>query len=190
MNSLFIDTHGKSVIVILFKDGKVLEQINLETMNKHSIVAMPSIKKILENNDCNVNDLKEILVCNGPGSFTGSRIAVTIAKTMAYSLNIPIKQIDALTIMAVNIDADFKIVSLKDRNGAYVGKYDRTNCLLDELVYLNNSDYKTLCSNEKVNEEVFIDYEKVYSFFSTLDYMNVHEIKPIYVKGISVLNDK
>ena len=101
MNSLFIDTHAKNVTIILFKDGKIVDEINIETMNKHSVVTMPSIKKILEDNNCDVKELAEIIVCNGPGSFTGSRIAVTLAKTMAFSLNIPIKQIDALTIKAV-----------------------------------------------------------------------------------------
>lgn len=189
MYSLFIDTHGKNVLIILFKDGKILEKIDMETMNKHSVVTMPSIRQILENNNCNVTDLNEILVCNGPGSFTGSRIAVTIAKTMAYALNVPIKQVDALTIMAVNIDGD-KVVALKDRNGAYVGKYNSSNTLIDELVYMSNSEYNELCNSTNVVENVDIDYEVLYSYLSKLEYNNVHEIKPIYVKGISALNDK
>ena len=179
MYSLFIDTHGKSVLIILFKDGKILEKIDIETMNKHSVVTMPSIRQILENNNCNVKDLNEILVCNGPGSFTGSRIAVTIAKTMAYSLNVPIKQVDALTIMAVNVEGD-KVVALKDLN----------NTLIDELVYMSNSEYNELCNSTNVYENVEVDYEVLYSYLSKLEYTNVHEIKPIYVKGISALNDK
>lgn len=190
MNSLFIDTHGKNVLIILFKNGKIIEKIDLETMNKHSIVTMPSIKKILEDNNCDVKDLDEILVCNGPGSFTGSRIAVTLAKTIAFSLNIPIKQINALTISAINVDDNYKLVSLKDRNGAFVGKYNRNNVLLDELVYLSNSEYKELCESNNVVENIEIDYEKVYEFLNKMEYINVHEVKPIYVKGISVLNDK
>ena len=111
MYSLFIDTHAKNVLIILFKDGKIVEKNDIETMNKHSVVTMPSIKQILDNNKCDVKDLSEILVCNGPGSFTGSRIAVTIAKTIAYSLNIPIKQVDALTIMAINVDKENKTIT-------------------------------------------------------------------------------
>ena len=190
MYSLFIDTHGKNVLIILFKDGKVLEKIDIATMNKHSVVTMPSIRQILENNNCEVTDLNEILVCNGPGSFTGSRIAVTIAKTMAYALDVPIKQIDALTIMAVNVANDNKVVALKDRNGAYVGKYDSNNMLLDDLVYISNSEYNDLCNTTNVVEEVDINYETVYSYLSKLESINVHEIKPIYVKGISALDDK
>lgn len=190
MNSLFIDTHARNVTVILFKDGRIIDIIDQETMNKHSVVTMPSIKKILEDNNCDVKALNEILVCNGPGSFTGSRIAVTLAKTIAFSLNIPIKQIDALTIKAVNINSVNKIVALKDRNGAYVGKYNGNNELLEDLVYISNSDYKELIEKETVYEDVDINYEVVYDYLSKIDYVNVHEVKPIYVKGISALNDK
>jgi tRNA threonylcarbamoyl adenosine modification protein YeaZ len=190
MNTLFIDTHAKNVLIILFKDGKILDKIDIETMNKHSVVTMPSIRTILTNNKMDVKDLNDIIVCNGPGSFTGSRIAVTIAKTIAYSLNIPIKQIDAITIKAVNVktDKDY-FVSIKDRNGAYVGKYNKDCKLLDELSYISNSEYAML-STEDLYEEVEVDYEVVYEYLSTTDYINVHSIKPIYVKGISALNDK
>ena len=190
MNSLFIDTHGKKVLIILFKDNKIVDKIDIETFNKHSVVTMPSIKKILKDNNCNVHSLNEILVCNGPGSFTGSRIAVTIAKTLSFALNIPIKQIDALTIMAVNIEGDNKIVSIKDRNGAYVGEFNKSNILLDELVYLSNKEYSVLCESNNVVENIEVDYEKVYDYLSNINYINVHEVKPIYIKGISALNDK
>ena len=190
MKSLFIDTHAKNVTIILFKDGKIVDEINIETMNKHSVVTMPSIRTILSNNKIEVKDLNDIIVCNGPGSFTGSRIAVTIAKTMAYSLNIPIKQIDALTLKAVNIKSDSDYyVSIKDRNGAYVGKYNKDCKLLDELSYISNSEYAVL-ELDNLYEEVDVDYEVVYRYLSTTDYTNVHSIKPIYVKGISAINDK
>ena len=190
MNTLFIDTHAKNVLIILFKDGKILDRIDIETMNKHSVVTMPSIRTILSNNKIEVEDLNDIIVCNGPGSFTGSRIAVTIAKTMAYSLNIPIKQIDALTIKAVNVRTDNDYyVSIKDRNGAYVGKYNKDCKLLDELSYISNSEYAVL-ESDNLYEEVDVDYEIVYQYLSTCSSTNVHGIKPIYVKGISALNDK
>ena len=86
MYSLFLDTHDKNVIIILFKDGKIVDEVNVESPNKHSQIVMPSLKGLLDKNALNVHDLNEILVVNGPGSFTGERIAVTIAKTLASLL--------------------------------------------------------------------------------------------------------
>ena len=103
MYSLFIDTHSKNVLIILFKDGKIMVKNNVESKNKHSEITMPTIIKTLEEEEINVHDLNLIIVVNGPGSFTGERIAVTIAKTLSYTLDILIKVIDSLTPMALSI---------------------------------------------------------------------------------------
>ena len=57
-----------------------------------------------------LKNLSLLLVVNGPGSFTGIRIGMTIAKIIAYSLNIPIKLIDSLLIKALNVDTITKYI--------------------------------------------------------------------------------
>lgn len=190
MYTLFLDTHDKNVLIILYKDGKVISEKCLSTINKHSEVALPTIKAVLDNVNIDVTLLNNIIVVNGPGSFTGVRIAVTIAKTIAYCLNIPIKVIDALTVLAINVNSEEKIVAIPDRNGAFVGVYDVSNKIIDELKYINKSSYLEYKNNNKVYEDIDIDYEKVYDFAINLNNFNPHEIKPLYVKGISALNDK
>ncbi len=190
MYTLFIDTHDKNVLIILFKDGKILKEENLTTMNKHSEVTMLTIEKVLKDSNVNIKELSNIIVVNGPGSFTGERIAVTIAKTFAYSLNIPIRVINALSILAINIEEDKKIVALEDRNGAFVGEFDKDNEIIGNLQYMNKSVYTEYKSNNKVIVDVDIDYEKVYDYVMTLDSLNPHEVKPLYIKGISALNGK
>ena len=190
MYTLFIDTHSKNVLIILFKDGKILSCENLETKNKHSEVAMPTIDKVLKDSNVDVNELSEIVVVNGPGSFTGERIAVTIGKTIAYCLNIPIKVIDALTILAINLDKDKKIVALEDRTGAFVGTFDMNNNIIEDLQYMSNSLYSEYKTNNDVVTEFDIDYERVIEYVNNLDSLNPHEVKPLYIKGISALNDK
>ena len=188
--TLFIDTHSKNVLIILFKDCKIVTCENLETKNKHSEVAMPTIDRLLKESNVDVSELSEIVVVNGPGSFTGERIAVTIGKTIAYCLNIPIKVIDALTIIAINTDGDKKIVALEDRTGAFVGTFDKDNNVIEELQYMSNSVYKDYKSNNDIVTDVDINYEEVISYVSSLESLNPHEVKPLYIKGISALNDK
>lgn len=190
MYSLFLDTHDKNVTIILFKDGKILNSFNSVSNNKHSVITLPAIRSILEKSNISVNDLNELIVVNGPGSFTGERIAVTIAKTISFSLNIPIKVIDSLTVLAININDNEKYVAITDRNGAFVGHFDGEYKPLDSFVYLTNTEYLDYCKKHTVYENVNINYEKVYSFTCQLDNINPHEVKPLYVKGISVLNDK
>jgi tRNA threonylcarbamoyl adenosine modification protein YeaZ len=188
--TLFIDTHDKNVLIILYKDGKIIIKENLETKNKHSEVAMPTIAKVLEDAEIDVSELNNIIVVNGPGSFTGERIAVTIAKTIAYGLSIPIRTIDALTILALGVDSDKKIVALEDRNGAFVGMFDSSYNTLEPLQYMNKSIYTEFKNNNEVNTLVDVDYEKVYEYIMKHNSLNPHEVKPLYIKGISALDGK
>lgn len=190
MYSLFIDTHDKLVSVILFKDGIILNKFEDSSLNKHSVITLPAIRDILEKSNILVNDLNEIIVVNGPGSFTGERIAVTIGKTMAYSLNIPIKVIDSLTILALNIEGEDKYVALPDKNGAFVGHFNVNNVPVDPFVYVSKNEYEELMIKNNIVSDIEIDYSKVYEYVTGISPLNPHEVKPLYVKGISVLNDK
>ena len=188
--TLFIDTHDKNVLIILFKDGKIISIEDLETKNKHSEVALPTIASILDNSNVDVSELNNIIVVNGPGSFTGVRIAVTIAKTIAYALSIPIRTIDALTILALGVEEDRKVVSLEDRNGAFVGVFDTNYNVIEPLQYMNKTVYNEFKLSNNVNTNVDINYENVYQYVMSLKELNPHEVKPLYIKGISAIDGK
>ena len=190
MYTLFIDTHDKNVVLILFQDGKILKMKNVESTNKHSEITMPLLDELMKECELDIHDVHDVMVVPGPGSFTGERIAVTIAKTIAYCLSVPIRTIDSLSIMAISHDGDHKCVALLDRNGAFVGEFNRENELLDDIVYMNKSTYEEYISNHDVIVDSDIDYEKVYQFVIKKDSLNPHEVKPLYVKGISALNGR
>ena len=102
MYTLFLDTHNQEVVVVLYKDGEVKQAVNKVSGYQHSQIALPLIKDVMDKEGIIPKALDQIIVVIGPGSFTGVRIAVTIAKTMAYSLNIPIKTIDSLHLKAIS----------------------------------------------------------------------------------------
>lgn len=189
MFSLFIDTHFDEVVLVLFKDGMVLDKIILNSGYKHSVVTLPSIKELIERNNINKSDIREIIVVVGPGSFTGVRIGVTIAKTLAYSLNSSIKEIDSLMLKALSVNdilSDF-YVSIEDKNGAFVGKFDASRKKIGDYVYLSKSDYLSLKNAENVFANVDIDYDKVYVYLKNIPETNVHNVNPLYVKKMEVL---
>lgn len=184
MYSLYIDTHMQTIIIVLFKDGKILSKMEQESNMSHSVFTMPMIESIIKDNKITVDDLNEIIVVNGPGSFTGVRIGVTIAKTMAYSLDIPIKVISALEVLAVSSTGEEKIAVISDRNGKYVGKFNKENKILDDYVYIANKDFDIT----NYIENIELDFEKIYDYVRNIDSSNPHEVNPIYVKNIEVLN--
>lgn len=188
MYTLFIDTHFTNVTLILYKDGKLVNKFVLESNQSHSLITMPAIKELLEKEKLDIKNVGEIIVVNGPGSFTGVRIGVTIAKTIAYTLNIPIKAITTLEVLSSNIETEQdKIVAFNDRNGYFIGFFDKDNQLIKDYTYITNVEYKEFKNNNFVYDNFLeIDYQKVYDFSKSKKHINPHLVNPIYVKKIEV----
>jgi len=96
MYTLYIDTHYINLVIALYKDNKVIAKKELSS-NKHSSYTVPTINDILKEKNITIKELNEVIVINGPGSFTGVRIGILLAKILGYTLNIPIKSISYLT---------------------------------------------------------------------------------------------
>lgn len=190
MYSLFIDTHDMDISIALYKDGKVIDTNIKKSERQHSDYTMPMIKEIIDNNSITVHDLNEILVINGPGSFTGVRLGVTIAKTLAYTLNIPIKTISTMEMYAVSSTLNNKLVILRDLKGVFCGLFIN-NKLDGEMFYLSNSDFEEYVKSnyyeDIIIENVDIDFNAVYSYFKDVKASLVHNTNPIYIKEIEAL---
>ena len=187
MYKLFIDTHSDKVILILYKDNKILMSKIEESNYHHSQVIMPMLDNLLKENKIKTADLNEIIVVNGPGSFTGVRISVTIAKTLAYTLNIPIKTIDSLLLKVINVESNNNInVIEKEKNGAYLGIFNKDYLKQEEYKYLSNDEYEEFLKNNNVIEDVEIDYNKVLKYMENVESINPHIVNPLYIKRIEV----
>ena len=99
MICLFIDTTFKDVSIALVEDNTILASINKSIPNEHSIYTVSFIDDVLKEAKKTPDMVDRILVVNGPGSFTGVRIGVTIAKTYAYLLKKDIVPVSSLKIM-------------------------------------------------------------------------------------------
>ncbi|MCX6812561.1 MAG: tRNA (adenosine(37)-N6)-threonylcarbamoyltransferase complex dimerization subunit type 1 TsaB [Candidatus Berkelbacteria bacterium] len=87
---LYIDTSGKLAQVVLISGGKVIAEKSWNGFGDLSETLLVEIEKLLVANKLKFNDLGQIAVNPGPGSYTGVRIGVTTANFLAWSLNIPI----------------------------------------------------------------------------------------------------
>lgn len=193
MYTLFISTFSELITIGLLKDGKEIDRLEQVSSRNHSIYTIPMIEELLNKNEIKTNYLNEIIVVNGPGSFTGVRIGVTIAKTLAYTLDITIKTITSLEAYAVSYTSDKnKLVAISDLKGKYIGYFTKDNDLLSNYIYLNNKEYDKYIEDKKeyLIENDSFNLNDIYNYLKNKEGINPHLVNPIYIKGIDALNDK
>ena len=88
-NILVIDT-SDNILKLALQIGDKPYFVCEENTQRHVEILIPKIKELFETAQSDVKSLEEIYVCCGPGSFTGLRIGIATAITMAFSLSIPV----------------------------------------------------------------------------------------------------
>ena len=104
MICLFLDTSSENLIVYLTKDDKIMFSKNIVAIKDHSSYLLPTIDEAFKESNIDKKSLNKIIVGIGPGSFTGTRIAITVAKVLAFSLNIDIYPISSLEEFIYSVD--------------------------------------------------------------------------------------
>lgn len=203
MISLFIDTSNSDVVIGLLENGRLIEKETRSILNEHSKYAVSIIDEVLKKANISTYSVDEILVVNGPGSFTGIRIGLTISKVYAYLTNIKVILMSSLKCLALSKDKDnydyiLSIIDAK-RGNCYIGLYDRdynevimehfTN--MDEVKDIRNK-YKNILvvSNtdmEGISKIDRIDVEKIYNYYKDKDKVNPNMVLPNYLKLPQVL---
>lgn len=127
MKVLSIDTSNYALGVALLDGDKVVGEYITNIKKNHSVRVMPAIEGLMKDCDIKPGDLSKIVVAKGPGSYTGVRIGVTIAKTLAWTLNIPLTGVSSLEVSAASAGRYFNgvISPLFDarRGQVYTGLY-------------------------------------------------------------------
>ena len=106
MITILLDSSNTNLSVGIAKDNLLLESISYEAWQQQSEYMIPELSKLLEKYGVNKDDIEEVVVAMGPGSYTGVRIAITIAKTIAVSLNTKLYPVSSLRVMIKNLWRD------------------------------------------------------------------------------------
>ncbi len=205
MNYLLIDTSNQPLSVALMQDDKVLSELNSNEKVNHSVQLMPAIKQVIAESKVVKENIDVIVVAQGPGSYTGLRIGVTVAKTLAYALNAELYGVSSLKALAATIKEDTRlIVPVFDarREAVYTGVYQYE---ADQLVQIEQDQYlpieELLDLLHKTGQPymfVGMDTEKLEELLDSTcvanmpqaKYMrplievaeNIHQFKPNYIK--------
>ena len=198
MISLFIDTSLVNVSISVLRDDKILSLIQREIPNMHSAYTTKFIKESLDEAGVDANDIDNILVVNGPGSFTGVRIGVTIAKTYGYLLKKDIIPVSSLKCLAISSDYNDVILSMipANKSGYYIGVYDKNYNAIEKEHYALKEDIIAICNKYnpyivsplinvirkyKINKQK-LDILKIVRYYQDKGKVNYHKLLPNYLK--------
>ena len=198
MISLFIDTSNSDVSIAVCNDNVILASICDSIPNMHSVYVVPYLEKIVNEAGVDFSDIDKIMVVNGPGSFTGIRIGLTVAKILGYCLNKNIIPVSSLKALALSSSGDYIMSIIDARNdNYYIGFYDRyyneiipehfanieeINDLLlkyDDVCLVSNSE---LNINNYIVNKVSYDVLNIVNYYKDEEEIDAHNLKSNYLK--------
>lgn len=198
MRILYIDTSSSYLYSAISEEDKLLCEVKKEFGTSLSEVALPEIVSMFTQTNLAAKDIDKIIVVNGPGSFTGIRIGITIAKVYAWSLNIPITTITSLEAMMLSSKQNKIKVPMIDARRRYVfgAIYDENNQVILKPQYIKMddlnielgklSDYTIITKDELEEYDNKEDYNpdilKIINYFQHKEPINPHGVNPDYLK--------
>ena len=197
---LYIDTSSSYLYTGIVEDGKIVQEIKKEYGQDLSKVALPEIVSMFEKTGITPQDIQKIIVVNGPGSFTGIRIGITIAKVYAWSLKVDITTITSLEAMATSSKKDKVRVPIIDarRGYCYAAIYDNNDQEILKPSYityeelkekLKDKEYKIISNDQEKLQITSNDIEaydpnivEIVEKFKDKPSVNPHGVNPDYLK--------
>lgn len=140
MISLMMDTSNQYLMVALYKDGQCVENIQELGSKKQSENAIPYLASLLEKHGIELLDVDEMILTKGPGSYTGERVAMAIAKTLSVISDVKIKVISSLAAYA-GMDSCVSVIDARSQK-IFVGVYSNGKSLVDDHI-MNISDFES-----------------------------------------------
>ena len=182
---LYIDTCTKYMCVGLSKGDNLIYKKQYDAFKRQSEVAALEIDRCLKESNVKPNELTKVVVTNGPGSYTGIRIGLTLAKVMSKVLSIKLVCLSSLKAMCGNKEAS-AIIDAKGKR-VYYGKYKNGEEIVGDCVkYISELDLKECFVGEtkvigKDEEEVDI-IENMFLFRNEKEVSDIDSVKAIYLK--------
>lgn len=128
--ALAIETSGRVGSVALAEDGGVLAEAQFPHGLKHAAEIIPTIDRLCRERGWSPSDVGHVYVSAGPGSFTGLRIGITLAKTLAFALGVRLVAVPSVRVLAENAPTEARhaiIVLDAKRDQIFTARFERTD---------------------------------------------------------------
>lgn len=184
---LVIDTASSYLYLALVFEHEVKSVVYEYGHQNHSVTILPSIDAILKKQNIELSEIDEVIVGIGPGSYTGVRIGVSIAKMIGYLNNIPVKTISSLALLASASSKEYIVPAIDARRGnsfiAYLKQNGNHLSFIKTDVLENTQSFlDTIKEEYDFIQEGQPQVLKVLQSDLFQDVENIHDLVPNYLQ--------
>ena len=177
MATLLLDSSNTSLSVGIESNGVLLGFTSYESWQSQSEHMIPEIDKLLKKYSLSRKDIYGIVTSIGPGSYTGVRISLTIAKVIALCLDVPVYSISSLRVLKDNEKPSICLINARS-NRSYFGVFEGNKILVSD----------TIKTNDEVRE--YIAFHPEYSICGDARYLGLENNDTnICLQMVSLLGD-
>ena len=174
MFTILLDSSNTSLTVGIAREKELLESISYEAWQTQSEYMIPELDKLLNKYGADYRNISDVVVAIGPGSYTGVRIAITIAKTLAVATGCKIYQISSLRCQKDRKSPSICVINARSGR-SYFGVFEDDKILVDDCIM----------TNDKVLE--YIQKHPDYVVCGNADYLGVKGVEPDIARELLTL---
>jgi len=192
MITILLDSSNTNLSVGIARDNLLLEYISYEAWQRQSEYMIPELDKLLSKYNVSRDEIKEVMVAKGPGSYTGVRIAITIAKTIATALDTKLYAVSSLRVQKACKNPSICLINARSGR-SYIGVYEDDKVLLDDQImknedvlnYIKEHPNYIVCGDVKylgLEGVISNNIQEMLSLKNVLEPVNPLSLKPVYMK--------
>ena len=192
MITILLDSSNTNLSVGIARDNLLLEYISYEAWQQQSEYMIPELDKLLRKYNVSRDEIKEVMVAKGPGSYTGVRIAITIAKTIATALDAKLYAVSSLRVQKACKNPSICLINARS-NRSYIGVFEDDKILLDDQImknedvlnYIKEHPKYSVCGDVKylgIEGVISNNIQEMLGLKNVLEPVNPLSLKPVYMK--------
>ena len=192
MYTVLLDSSNTNLSVGLAKDNLLLEEISYEAWQRQSEYMIPELNKLLEKFNVKREEIDSVMVAKGPGSYTGVRIAITIAKTLVVALSAKLYAISSLKTQKDGNNPSICLINARSGR-SYMGVFEGEKDILPDQIMKNDEVMKyidehptySVCGDVKylgLEGKVTDNIKEMLSLKDSAEDVNPLSLKPVYMK--------
>jgi tRNA threonylcarbamoyl adenosine modification protein YeaZ len=135
--TLLMDSSQHDMMIAIAKDNTIIKSFRMHAWLRQSEWMMPKIVELFNEVNLRLEHVQSVIVGQGPGSYTGTRIALTIAKILALMNKVDVRLVSSLHILA-DMKQSTLVVYDARADRSYVGVYQGANVIVSDTIWMND----------------------------------------------------